>query len=177
MITPGHVFGRLTVLHVSRRLKTDDNYLRWTCRCACGRKVRVRAFSLKNHDTQSCGCVRRQRVSKHRKTGTPEYEAWYNAFRRCTDPHHPRFADYGGRGITFAAVWQPGNGFLRRGFVRFLQDMGKRPTRNHSLERINNAQGYSADNCRWSTAKQQRANQRPRQKQSTEELIEQGLDY
>jgi hypothetical protein len=72
--------------------------------------------------------------------------------QRCGDPNNKRFADYGGRGIRVCARW--------REFANFYSDMGPRPSDVYSIDRINNDGNYEPSNCRWATAKEQRANQR-----------------
>jgi hypothetical protein len=183
MIEPGQQFGRLTVLHVSNRRDPNGSRRCSTCVCTCGKKKVVRNQSLRRGSSQSCGCLVREHAARfrtHGATDTPEYQAWRNMLSRCYNPNWPKFSDYGGRGIRVCLRWRS-RGFLCRGFRAFIQDMGKRPTRFHSLERSNVNLGYSPTNCKWATAKQQANNKRTsvrnRQKQSTEELIEQGLDY
>lgn len=72
---------------------------------------------------------------------------------RCSRPTHPSWADYGGRGISVSLRWQ-------RSYAAFLKDMGRRPTKYHSLERIDNDKGYYPENCRWATKADQQANRR-----------------
>lgn len=86
-------------------------------------------------------------------TVTPEYRAYSEMIRRCTDPKRPRFANYGGRGIAVCVRW-------RKSFKAFLADVGERPSARHSLERTNNARGYYPSNVVWALPKQQQRNTR-----------------
>lgn len=70
---------------------------------------------------------------------------------RCNNPNHPRYADWGGRGITVAPRWGS--------FENFLTDMGERPT-GTTLERKDNERGYEPSNCIWATPAEQARNTR-----------------
>jgi hypothetical protein len=89
---------------------------------------------------------------RHGKTKSPEYKVWSNMFARCTNSNHPRYADWGGRGIAISESWQT--------FEKFYKDMGNRPSQNHTLERKNNKLGYSKTNCYWATPAEQALNRR-----------------
>ncbi len=84
--------------------------------------------------------------------GTPEYQAWINMVRRCLRPQSRYFGLYGGRGISVCSEWMR--------FERFSEDMGPRPSPEHSLDRINNDGNYEPGNCRWATRTQQGRNKR-----------------
>jgi len=84
--------------------------------------------------------------------GTPEYQAYHDARYRCTNPSHPKWNDYGGRGIKF----------LFTSFEQFFEHIGKRPdgTSRMSLDRKENDGNYELGNVRWATREVQRRNQR-----------------
>lgn len=89
---------------------------------------------------------------KHGDYGSPEYAAWNHMKARCGNPKHRQYADYGGRGIQVIPRWIDYNAFL--------EDMGRRPSKNHSLDRRDNKLGYFKENCRWATTKEQNRNNR-----------------
>lgn len=89
----------------------------------------------------------------HGMASTPIYAIYMSMLRRCYNTNHKQYSDYGGRGITVCERWHK--------FSNFYKDMGERP-KNRSLDRINNDGGYSPDNCRWATHKEQRNNTRRR---------------
>ena len=70
--------------------------------------------------------------------------------QRCTDPEHPGWQRYGGRGITVCESW--------KSFANFQKDMFSTWQKGLSLDRINNNNGYSPENCRWATMTQQGQN-------------------
>lgn len=80
-----------------------------------------------------------------------EYTIWIELRRRCSDPKRPEYALYGAKGITVDEEWFTS-------FDTFFADMGPRPSKQHSIDRIDSAQGYCRDNCRWATAKEQARN-------------------
>jgi hypothetical protein len=87
-------------------------------------------------------------------TRTVEGRVWGNMQQRCTNPNHPRYADYGGRGITVCERWSG-----QRGLHKFIKDMGFKPI-GKTLDRVNNDKGYSKENCRWATEQEQQLNKR-----------------
>lgn len=82
---------------------------------------------------------------------TPTYNSWRAMRERCYYPRHPRWIDYGGRGVLVCDAW--------RQFVAFLADMGERPA-GMTLDRVNCDDHYYPGNCRWATPLQQVWNRR-----------------
>lgn len=70
---------------------------------------------------------------------------------RCENPKATAYERYGGAGIKVCRRWQK--------FENFLEDMGERPD-GKTLDRINNLKGYSKENCRWATIKEQQNNRK-----------------
>ena len=154
----GRRFGRLAVLGQTDRPEgSRDNSAFWACRCDCSALISVRAPALILRGTASCGCYRRENAQTQKTTHglslTPEYRAWAGIIQRCTNPKQTVYADYGGRGITVCDRW-------RDSFEAFFQDMGRRPSPEHSIDRRNNDGDYEPGNVRWATKEKQAQNRR-----------------
>jgi hypothetical protein len=91
---------------------------------------------------------------KHGRHATPEYQAWRSAINRCEREKDPNFHRYGGRGIIMCPEW-------RSNFMAFFEHMGERPSKDHSLDRIDTNGNYEPGNCRWATRSEQQRNKRP----------------
>lgn len=115
------------------------------------------------------GLCRRHYVSKwakEKRKNEPEYEVLMNMRRRCYNPKNEFYKEYGGRGIKVCDRWLGNNGYRN-----FVEDVGKRPNNKYSIERINNNQGYSPDNCKWATTDEQALNKRRKLSISGERYI------
>lgn len=151
-------FGRLVVVGVAPQRHRQD---RWLCRCDCGGEKIVSTSHL-GATTLSCGCLRKEiaarKATKHgAATGkfAPEYRPWLNMKTRCRYENRRDYKNYGARGITVYEPWQ-------RDFAAFRAYIGPRPTRQHSIERIDNDGNYEPGNVRWATTSEQNKNKRRR---------------
>lgn len=90
----------------------------------------------------------------HNQYNSLEYRCWVGMRQRCLDKQYKGYKNHGGRGIKICKRWDS--------FTMFLEDMGPRPSREYSIDRINNDGNYQPSNCRWATKKEQARNTRPR---------------
>ncbi len=98
----------------------------------------------------------RERKQEFRRAN-PHYNRWEMMKRRCLNPRHKSYWDYGGRGIKIYSPWI-------RDFLLFSDwldsALGPKPSDAHTLDRINNEEGYFPGNLRWATPQQQLENRR-----------------
>lgn len=116
------------------------------CRCDCGTELTATLGALRRGKT-SCGCL--WRSIKHgfaRKSLLSTYNVWRGMMERCTNPRHPKWSIYGGAGIAVHAPWAERGG---NGLRAFLNDLGPRPSKLHTLDRRDPNKGYEPGNCRW----------------------------
>jgi len=132
-----------------------------TVQCFCGKEFPARINALKTGNTTSCGCKRsaslRVRNRTHglapRSGRHPLYQTWADIVQRCTNRNHPKYDDYGGRGISVCCEWL-------ESFAAFLASVGERPFAKAEIDRKDNNGNYEPGNIRWATRKQQTSNTR-----------------
>jgi len=145
----GTKWGRLTVTRLAGRPASRNIIVE--CRCDCGRTKTVRAAHLTHGKICSCGCLRREKNTKHGLHQSAIYNVWNAMIDRCRNPKHKRYSDWGGRGISVCQEWSD--------IAIFLKDMGEPPD-GCQIDRINNDGNYEPGNCRWTTAKKNCRNRR-----------------
>lgn len=149
--------NKLTALSCTGEKSINGDYL-WLFQCECGNTTTTTIGRFNYGKTSSCGCVakesQRNRDDFHGMRNTPEYRSWRKMKERCCDPNNKDYKDYGDRGITVCDAWV-------NDFKQFYTDMGPKPEIEGefiTLDRIDNSKGYSKDNCRWATQKEQSRN-------------------
>ncbi|MFB6955481.1 AP2 domain-containing protein [Streptomyces sp. NPDC056309] len=153
----GARFGRLTVVGEAVRGQSKRGKPYIGVRCDCGSEKTIRISTL-GTNAKSCGCLNSEvssaRSRTHGMRDSSEYAIWTSMKQRCLNPAHRRYENYGGRGITVCPRWQTS-------FEAFLADMGPRPSKDHTLDRLDNDRGYEPGNVAWRTYREQAANRRP----------------
>lgn len=116
---------------------------RYSARGAATRAADVRPYAGE--------IVKGAHLFKHGMAKTPEHNAWCLMKARCHNLNHPRYTEWGGRGIVVCEEW-------RYDFVAFYRYLGPKPSPLHSVDRIDNEKSYEPGNVRWATKQEQAAN-------------------
>ena len=144
----GEKYGRLTIISFDKIVDKKKYY--WNCQCECDNIKSIIYISLITGTTKSCGCLNKELMkdrfkthgytSNHKKLS--EYYVWQNMINRCYRVKDKNYHRYGGRGIIVCQDWLDS-------FENFINDMGVKPNKKDTLDRINNDGNYEKSNCRW----------------------------
>ena len=154
----GVKFGRLSAIE-----KINKNWkVKYRCICDCGNEVIIASSNLTSGNSRSCGCLASEQASErlightysltHGHTRnynkTKEYIAWTSMKDRCYNTNRHNYHRYGGRGIKVCEKWL-------NSFEKFLEDVGKSPGDEYSIDRKDNDGNYEPGNVRWATVEEQ----------------------
>ena len=100
-------------------------------------------------------CVKKRRYYyKKRLEEKPLINIYESMLARCYNKNHTNYRYYGGKGISVCPRW-------RECYENFEDDMGDRPSKKHTLDRVNPSDGYYPNNCRWADSVTQATNKNP----------------
>ena len=158
-------FDKLLVIRRHNKTEDGDHSPIWECKCDCGNIVYVTSNNLRNGNTHSCGCIKKEMLrNKRTKHGakTPNadndlkrlYSIWKSMKTRCNNPNCKDYKDYGGRGIIICDDWLNSFDTFREWAV------ANGYNKSLSIDRVDVNGNYEPSNCRWATALEQAHNKR-----------------
>lgn len=140
----GQKFGMLTAIKYIDKDKYSN--CNWLCKCDCGNEKIIRSSSFKSGKTKSCGCLLKEIAkfthTKHGQTNIPEYNVWVDIKQWCYNENHSKYKNYGIKDIRVCSQW-------KNSFEKFYKDVGKRPSKEYTLERLGEDWHFTPSNCEW----------------------------
>lgn len=128
----------------------------WVSCGECGKEFKARATSVKR-GLKSCGCIRkkigeRSLKTKHLKESNKRlYRIWLNMGTRCNNPNIKQAVNYSEKGIQRDCAWNDYAVFYEWAMTNGYDD-------KLTIDRKDNDEDYTPDNCRWITYKEQMKN-------------------
>lgn len=144
----GERYDRLVVLARAPNKSASDTNARWACQCDCGRMTIAYGQDLARGKVRSCGCWNAERIKTHGMSRKRVYILWKAMKQRINNEKSTKRHIYDG--LEYDPVWED--------FDKFYEDMGDPPSNRHTLDRKDGAKGYSKENCRWATYREQNLN-------------------
>lgn len=149
----GKLFGKLTIISVLgiRKKRTIVKAL-----CECGTVKEILLYNIRRGHTKSCGCMSKNGLTpgnlRHGDAYVggrcPEYAAWMRmkiSVLSKSENIRLKHKAYDIAGISICERWVD----KKIGYQNFLEDMGRKPSKNHRLARINKLEGFNGENCAW----------------------------
>lgn len=147
----GQKFGRLTIIAFEKIPRKTYSYTHWIVRCECGTLKSVDPRKVLSGNTQSCGCLKRERTIESNKEKKVKhggrhdrlYAVWHNMKQRCYGETYKDYPNWGGRGICVCDEWKDDYAAFRSWALSSGYEKGL------SLDRIDVNGNYEPLNCRW----------------------------
>lgn len=168
-VRPGMQMGELYIVQRVATKQGSSGGQKWLAECSCGNRITIPQWYLmrKEFPKRHCGCVQTKKKNPYQR----ERGIWYMMHRRCYNDTHVAYKHYGGANppIGVCDSWNKDVVGSDAAFQNFIKDIGKAPTKGHTLDRINPYRNYGwipdpthpgkqILNCRWATHSEQMNN-------------------